>query len=221
MGKRIALTIAGEPVGKGRARAVPRIVWKDGEPEAVVSLVTPADTRKEEARIRDAFKRAHPKHKPFHGPVLLRFTAVFETPKSFNRQLQDAAKRGVLYATKKPDKDNIEKLIVDALNGVAFADDQQVMGGGIKRYGSPARIEFSLESLAVDDVPQTPGEKRSRKREAEAQQKLALRAEKPVSANPVKTEKPEADLSDFTARQQALIRAALAREERERLARGR
>src|SRR3546814_8353491 len=57
--------------------------------------------------------------------------------------------------------DLIEKLIVDALNKIAFTDDAQVMGGGIKRYGSPARIDISFECLNSADVPATPGQKRN------------------------------------------------------------
>lgn len=210
MSRRVAFTVPGEPKGKGRPRAVPRIVWKDGEPEAVVSLITPPDTKEAEAKVRDAFRRAHPKHRPFTGPVLLRFTAVFETPRSFNRALREAAARGKLYAMKKPDKDNIEKLIVDALNRVAFIDDQQVMGGGVKRYGTPARLEISFESLESPDVPATPGQKRA---ERASQGQLPLTARKAPSPTPTKTEKPPPDLSSWSPRQRQLIEAALARDE--------
>jgi Holliday junction resolvase RusA-like endonuclease len=217
MSRRVAFSVPGEPKGKGRPRAVPRIVWKDDEPEAVVSLITPPDTKEAEARVRDAFRRAHPKHKPFTGPVLLRFTAVFETPKSFNRALREAAARGKLYAMKKPDKDNIEKLIVDALNRIAFIDDQQVMGGGIKRYGTPARLEISFEPLDSPDVPATPGQKRN---EARPQPELPLQPRKARPATPTKAEKPPPDLSGWSPRQRALIEAALARDEAARKGRG-
>lgn len=174
MPDRLAFAISGHPVftadgvprAKGRARAVARVVIDHGRPRAVVSLVTPPETRQAEAAIRAAFKHKFPGHKPWTGPVLLRFTAVFETPRSFNRALREAAARGDLMATRKPDKDNIEKLIVDALNGVAFVDDAQVMGGGMKRYGSPARLEISFEQIARPDGLQTPGHRRTDKRQA-------------------------------------------------------
>lgn len=200
---------------------MPRIVWKDGEPEAVVSLITPPDTKEAEAAVLAAFRRAHPRHKPFTGPVLLRFTAVFETPKSFNRALREAAARGTLYAIKKPDKDNIEKLIVDALNGVAFVDDQQVMGGGLKRYGTPARLEISFEPLDSPDVPATPGQKRA---ERAQQGSLPLRPGKAHRSIAAKSSSDKAvlaassrvmpDLSGWSPRQRALIEQAMARDER-------
>ena len=67
-----------------------------------------------------------------------------------------AALTGQLYATKKPDKDNIEKAIADALNGVAWFDDAQISGGGTKRYGSPERVDVTIEEL--DGIVETPGD---------------------------------------------------------------
>lgn len=223
---RVAFQISGHPVftkdgvprAKGRARAVP---GQHPNGELFVRLITPADTREAEAAIRAAFRRKFPDHKPFTGPVLLRFTAVFETPRSFNRALKEAAKRGTLMATRKPDKDNIEKLIVDALNGVAFVDDQQVMGGGMKRYGSPARIEISFEPLDSPDVPATPGQKRTEKAQQAA---LPLGPGKRPRSNAPKAKSDAAvlagsakvlpDLSGWSPRQRELIERAMARDER-------
>lgn len=220
---RVAFTIPGEPVGKGRPRAVAEIAWKDGQPEAFVRMVTPKETRQAEKLVRDAFMARHPDHKPWTGAVQINFTAVFETPKSFNRALKEAAARGELYATKKPDKDNIEKLIVDALNGIAWADDAQVMGGGIKRYGSPARIDVSLKSLASPDVPATPGQRRQEKR---LQAELDLSAPAPRKSIGTKPESAgilgprqgakAPDLTRWSPRQRELIEAALAREQKAR-----
>lgn len=206
---RVAFTVPGEPKGKGRPRAVPDIIWKDGQPEAFVRMVTPRETRTAEKVVRDAFQKAHPNHKLWTGAVQINFTAVFETPKSFNRALKDAAARGELYATKKPDKDNIEKLIVDALNGIAWADDAQVMGGGIKRYGSPARIDISLKSLASADVPVTPGQRRAERR---VQAELPLAPQKALVPTPTKS-KPEPDLRQWSPRQRELIERAMARDQ--------
>lgn len=215
---RITFSIPGEPKGKGRPRAVPGIkTGDDGEPVAFVRLVTPDDTRKAEGRVRDAFRAAHPNHKLWTGAVQINFTAVFETPASFNRALKDAAARGELYATKKPDKDNIEKMIVDALNGIAWVDDAQVMGGGIKRYGSPARIDVALLPLNSPDAPATPGQKRA---EARLQGTLPLNPKKALRANPTKSvsDSPRVapDLSMYDDRTRGLIEAAMAREEASR-----
>lgn len=207
MAKRVAFSIPGPPKGKGRPRAVPGI---DAAGELFVRMVTPADTREAEEAVRRAFRKAHPDHRPFTSPVLLRFTAVFQTPRYFNRALREAAARGSLYAIKKPDKDNIEKLIVDALNGIAFVDDQQVMGGGIKRYGSPERIDVSFETLESPDVPPTPGQRRSERRQ---QGELPLAPRKPASGTATNAGTKAPNLTGFDPRTRELIVRAMKRDE--------
>lgn len=210
--KRVTLIIPGEPVGWGRPTPVARL---NAAGEPFVMMVTQDQTRAAKAAVRAAFKRKYPDHRPWTGPVLLRFTAVFETPKSFNKALRQAADRGQLYATKKPDKDNIEKLIKDALNGLVYVDDQQVMGGGLKRYGSPARVEISFERLDSPDVPATPGQKRA---ERAQQAELPLRADMGLRDNRTKSVlrtdlKQPPDLSQWSPQQRRLIEAAMARDE--------
>jgi Holliday junction resolvase RusA-like endonuclease len=213
VGRKVSFTLPGEPKGKGRPRAIAAL---DANGEPYVRLITPADTRAEEDRVRAAFRRAHPDHKRFTGPVLLRFTAIFETPRSFNKALREAAARGTLYAIKKPDKDNIEKLIVDALNKIAFADDQQVMGGGIKRYGSPARIDISFECLGSADVPITPGQRRA---ERVRQPELPLAPRKPALPAPTNAQSVKPDLRSFDTKTRDLILQAMARDEAAKAAR--
>jgi Holliday junction resolvase RusA-like endonuclease len=209
---RVTLTIPGEPIGWGRPTPVARL---NAAGEPVVKLVTQKQTRAVKNAVRAAFRRKYPEHRPWTGPVMLRFTAVFETPASFNKALKADAARGVLYATKKPDKDNIEKLIKDALNGLVYVDDQQVMGGGIKRYGSPARVEISFETLDSPGVPATPGQKRA---ERAQQAELPLKARGGLGGNRTKSVlradlKQAPDLSNWSPHQRRLIEAAMARDE--------
>lgn len=212
MPERVTLTIPGEPIGWGRPTPVARL---NGQGEPFVMMVTQEQTRRAKDRVRRAFKAKYPNHRPWTGPIMLRFTAVFETPKSFNRALQEACARGEVYATKKPDKDNIEKLIKDALNGVVYCDDQQVMGGGIKRYGSPARVEISFEQLGSPDVPLTPSEKRTEQRlsKAERGEPRAPRRAK-ATKSVLRTDlKVPPDLSTYPKHTRALIEAAMKRDE--------
>lgn len=220
----IVFTIPGAPRGKARPRATARIIWKDGRPEAVVSVHTPKQTRDDEKAVLLAFQRAHPNHLPFTGPVLLKFVAVHPIPASWPKRLKEAAARGTLFCVTKPDKDNIEKLIVDALTppkrkrgstgpapsaiGYAWVDDQQVMGGGLKRYGSPPRVEVTLQSLESPDVPATPGQARLDARVAAGGDHIAPRQRR---LNP-----PNADRSKHPPQLQLAIDRAIARDDRER-----
>jgi Holliday junction resolvase RusA-like endonuclease len=163
---RIAFSIPGVPKGKDRPRSSARVVQTADGPRAAVRVHSDAATVAAEKAILAEFKRRFPRHVQWVGPVLLKFTAVFPTTSEFTKAQLDAAARGVLYHTAKPDKDNVEKLLVDALNGVAWVDDGQVQGGGIKRYGSPARIDVVLERLEASPVL-SPADKRATKRLAE------------------------------------------------------
>ena len=52
--------------------------------------------------------------------------ALFSIPKSMDKKLKNSMLTGDILPTKKPDSDNIIKIILDALNGVAYWDDSQV-----------------------------------------------------------------------------------------------
>lgn len=184
---------------------------------------TPRDTVEAEREVLRAFRAAHPRHEPFTGPVLIRFTAVFAVPPSWPEKLKAAARTGTLYCVKKPDKDNIEKLIVDALSppkrkpdepvapspkGYAWVDDQQVMGGGVKRYGYPPRVDVVLESLEHPDMPATPGQRRL---EARAEAGGGHPAPSPPRRNLTKS-----GTAKHPPALRRAIRAALAKEERQR-----
>lgn len=101
------LVIPGEPLPKGRPRA------KAGQ-----QPFTPKATRDAEKRVAAVFREAHPDWVPLEGPLTV--TAEF-----FRR-----TKRHV-------DTDNLMKLVTDALNGIAWADDEQIDDlRGIRYYGA-------------------------------------------------------------------------------------
>jgi Holliday junction resolvase RusA-like endonuclease len=160
----LKFSIVGRPTAKGRARAHAFIKHGDGDPRAGVRLITPGDTVAAERLIAQTFRAKFPRHRPWTGPILLQFTAIFEIPASFTGSQRKAALDGQLYHTSKPDKDNVEKLICDALNGIAWIDDAQLQGGGIKRYGTVERIDVTLRKL--DHI----GNPADRRREAAAAQ---------------------------------------------------
>lgn len=144
--------IPGHPKGKERPRFVP----------GMTRPITPKKTLEYERMVLQIFKARFPGHEPFVGPVMVRMTAVFPIPKSFTVAQRRAALEGKMFCTSKPDKDNIEKAIYDALNGAAWVDDSQVSGGCIKRYGSPARIDVTIEPM-VQEVDSAADRRRKAK----------------------------------------------------------
>lgn len=208
---KVFITIPGEPRGWGRPTPVARL-RSDGTP--FVMMVTQDETRAAKKRVLAAFRQKYPDHRPWTGPVMLRFTAIFSTPKTFNKALQEAAARGDLYCVRKPDTDNIAKLIKDALNGHVYADDQQVMGGGVKKYGAIPRVEIHFETLDSPAVPATPGQKRAEKALAAGPfaRRTGGNVAKPPKSVPV-TAQPTLDLGGYSDRQRDLIERAIARDE--------
>lgn len=176
-----------------------------GRQRAVAHVHPDDDTVKIEKAILSEFKVRFPRHTPWIGAIMLRFTAVFPVVSGFTVEQRAAAARGELYHTAKPDKDNIEKLLTDALNGAAWVDDAQIQGGGVKRYGSPPRIDVVLELLPTPSCKPIPADKRAAERLA-----LHQSGERPLGVKTKRT-KSEAKLPPHL---QARVDAAIARDKR-------
>lgn len=119
----IEFTIPGDPRGKGRPRVV-RL--KNGASMGY----TPDKTVAYEELARQRFRQQWPSAElpfPAHTPVCVMITACFGIPKSASKKARTAMLSGQTYPTKKPDVDNVVKIVLDALNGFAWHDDAQVV----------------------------------------------------------------------------------------------
>ena len=83
----------------------------------------------------------------FDKPVSVRIEAYFPVPKSFSNKRAGKALAGEIAPTKKPDADNIAKIICDALNGVAYMDDTQVIElTVVKKYAKEPKVKVSISA---------------------------------------------------------------------------
>ena len=114
--REIHFTVKGAPVAKAR----PRMNRSTG------IVYTPKKTQDAERVIKAAFLAKVEEHNiPTKNPVEVKITYFYEPPKSYSK-----AKREALMwtgKTTKPDLDNLTKTVLDALNGVAWEDDAQVV----------------------------------------------------------------------------------------------
>ena len=79
------------------------------------------------------------------GGVHMRITARFGIPSSVSKRKASAMVYGEIRPTKKPDCDNIVKIICDALNGIAYKDDAQVVSVTIdKIYDTMPSVEVEI-----------------------------------------------------------------------------
>ena len=136
----ITITLAGEPVGKGR----PKFSRASGR------AYTPAKTANTEAFVKsEAVRQAG--QALLEGPLRLNVLAVVSIPASWSKKKQVAALAGEIRPTGKPDLDNIAKLYADALNGILWKDDSQIVRMRLeKRYG--AYPETVLTVGGVDEA---------------------------------------------------------------------
>lgn len=126
---RVKFTIKGNPVPKGR----PRVVMKGRYPVTY----TPEKTRIWEEYVQVSSLP----YKPIEfmeGPLRMKLRFIFVKPKSAKRE----------YPNIKPDIDNLAKSIMDALEGVFYKNDSQVVDEVLsKRYGNVAMVKVEIEEL--------------------------------------------------------------------------
>lgn len=128
----VCFTVPGKPQGKARPRFT-----RSGH------TYTPGSTAAYEERVKLAYKQAG--GGKLSGFVSADILAVFTVPKSYTKA-QRAAALNASFAPKKPDCDNIAKIILDALNGLAYDDDAQVVKLRVeKRYGMTDHVTVTLE----------------------------------------------------------------------------
>lgn len=133
----IVISLAGEPVGKGR----PRFARATGR------AYTPSGTRSYESALRYAAQKAMDGRRPIEGPVGLSMLAAFPVPASWSKKRRDEAIAGKIRPCVKPDMDNIIKQI-DSFNMVVWMDDKQVVESRMKKiYSDRPRLEIVVTAL--------------------------------------------------------------------------
>lgn len=129
MWRELSFFVPGKPCGKGR----PRFSTCRGR----VHAFTPKATRDYEELVAVMATLARAKHAwatPSSAPVLVKIEARFPALRGWSKAQKVQAEAGLLHP-KKPDIDNIAKTILDASNGLVFADDSQVQRLDVrKRY---------------------------------------------------------------------------------------
>ena len=138
MSDRIAFTVLGTPCPQGSMKA---FIDKAGNANMTSDNAKMKPWRQQvgwsalEARAKDGM------HEPWGSDVPVRLTAFFVLARP-----KTCPKRRI-YPTVKPDLDKLKRAVMDALKGVIYKDDAQVVEHGptAKRYGLPERAEIIVE----------------------------------------------------------------------------
>lgn len=80
--------------------------------------------------------------------IQVTITAYHPIPKRSSKALRELMISGANRPAKKPDWDNIGKAVCDALNGVAYKDDAQIVQAKVEKYYSDTpRVEVEISDL--------------------------------------------------------------------------
>lgn len=134
----VTIVIPGDAKGKQR----PRFSTQNGR------AFTPSATRTREGIVASLAMDAMAGRPALTSSVEMELTATLPVPKSWPKKRQAAALAGQERPAKKPDLDNIAKLVWDALNGIVYADDSQVVSLiATKTYGPIAATVVTIIPL--------------------------------------------------------------------------
>ena len=125
-------TISGKPKGKTRPRFA-----RGGR-----NTYTDRGTAEYEKKVAEAYLAAGGQMEEYSG---IRIKAYYLIPQKTRKDIVAAMVSGQIKPAKKPDLDNVLKIIMDGLTGVAFEDDNQICQVYMEKvYGEEPRVEVEL-----------------------------------------------------------------------------
>lgn len=129
----VELIIPGEPVGKQRPRVTK---WGTHTPEKTVNY---------ETLVKELY--VINKLPMLKGYLSMKITAFYKIPKSTSKKKREQMLNNLILPDKKPDLDNIAKIICDSLNNVAYDDDKQIVNLNINKfYGEKPMVVVQIEA---------------------------------------------------------------------------
>lgn len=109
---------------------------------------TPNETRQAEHLVANYYKLMKGPYYP-NGAVEVTIIAYMKIGDSYSKERCNRIYQGAEYPMRKPDVDNIAKLVLDGLNGVAYKDDAQVTDIVCKK-------RYSLEDYEYIEINVSP-----------------------------------------------------------------
>jgi len=146
----IDIPLAVTPPGKGRARVYSR--------NEITRAVTPRRTVQFEELIR-SYAGAQGVVRPIEQgiPIWLTLKFTCRIPTSFSQAKRFAAIAGDIRPVTRPDIDNQIKMVMDALNKVAWYDDSQVVDiHAVKVYGITPWLAITAETTETTERKYLP-----------------------------------------------------------------
>lgn len=147
---RISFSIPGQPFGKQRPRvSVRKGKGKDGEEKTLSKAYTPKETVQYENLIKMAYQEVAKGWKFKDDAELdVRIIAYYEIPKSTSKKRRKLMLEHKIRPIKKPDWDNIGKIVCDSLNLIAYHDDSNVVDAQVRKFFSEnPRVDVTIKRI--------------------------------------------------------------------------
>lgn len=137
--KKMTVIIPGTPVAQGRGRAA-----RFGNSVRVIDPGKSRSWKGVAAMFMQQARNAAGIFAPLDGPLDVRVVATWQTLKS-------ASKRNPpVFKTTRPDGDNVLKAVLDAGNGILWADDATCVRLTVeKRYGAVPSVRVEVETAPL------------------------------------------------------------------------
>ena len=141
----IVIEMAGPPRGKGAGRAA---VTQDGH----AHVYTDAKTRSYESQLRFAAQQQMGENRPTAQPIAVHIDVRLGVPASWSKKKRALALAGSVAASVRPDCNNFSKAL-DALNGIVWVDDKQIVDERIqKRYAEKPGLTIRVWTVVPPPV---------------------------------------------------------------------
>jgi Holliday junction resolvase RusA-like endonuclease len=143
--RQFSFWVPGEPRAKGR----PRTAVIKGR----ARVYTDAETASYQNLVKLACNQAMAGAEPIAGPVQVVISAHLKPPASGSKKRLQEMLAGARMPTKRPDIENITKVVLDGMNQIAFADDSQVVNlVAAKRWAAEPGVRVWVSEADRDTV---------------------------------------------------------------------
>ena len=112
----IKIWIPGQPIAKRRHRST-----------VVNDKICTYSDQKDQARRMSILALQQTKGETLQGALIVKMDFGMAMPKKVAKSKREAMLCGDIAPTKKPDLDNLEKMILDCLNKIVWEDDKQIV----------------------------------------------------------------------------------------------
>ena len=136
----LTFEVPGDPHGKGRPKFARRGNF--------VQTYTDKKTTSYEDLVRFHANIAMVDLAPLESAVAVYIYIKLAVPKSYSKKRSEACLSGLERPTKKPDWDNVAKSICDAMNGIVYIDDTQIVDAHVtKVYAANAGVDVGVKEI--------------------------------------------------------------------------